>query len=120
MAYFVGLDVSLKMISICIVDVDGTVVWQGKALSERPALILALSPYRDRIKLVGIEACPLTGIRSFFRPSRKRPFAERFNFGLLGRAFISLNLSHNLHSINGYTQMNVKRSLHGRRMWAAE
>jgi hypothetical protein len=33
---FVGLDVSLKMISICIVEEDGTPIWQGKALSEPP------------------------------------------------------------------------------------
>jgi transposase len=60
MAIFVGLDVSLKMTSICIIDADGTLVWQGKVLSEPPALIMALWPYRDRIKLVGIEACPLS------------------------------------------------------------
>lgn len=34
MALFVGLDVSLKTVSICIVKTDGTVVWEGKALSE--------------------------------------------------------------------------------------
>jgi hypothetical protein len=34
MAFFVGLDVSLKMISICIVDADGTLVWQGKVLKK--------------------------------------------------------------------------------------
>jgi len=34
MALCVGLDVSLKTVSICIVKADGTVVWEGKALSE--------------------------------------------------------------------------------------
>jgi transposase len=59
MALFVGLDVSLRTISICIVEADGTLVWEGKSLSEPPALIKALAPYRRKIKLVGIEACPL-------------------------------------------------------------
>jgi hypothetical protein len=30
-------------------------VWQGKALSEPPALIRAMEPYRHRIKLVGLK-----------------------------------------------------------------
>jgi transposase len=60
MTAFVGLDVSLKMTSICIVEDDGKLVWQGKTLSEPPALITALFPYRDRIKLIGLEACPLS------------------------------------------------------------
>lgn len=60
MNLFVGLDVSLNSVSICIIEADGKLVWQGKALSEPAALILALLPYRDGIKLVGIEACPLS------------------------------------------------------------
>lgn len=60
MALFVGLDVSLRTVSICIVEANGTVVWQGKALSEPVALIKALVAYRKDIELVGIEACPLS------------------------------------------------------------
>lgn len=60
MALFAGLDVSLRTVSICIVDERGKVVWQGKALSEPVALIKALTPYRKRMKLVGLEACPLS------------------------------------------------------------
>ena len=33
---------SLKTVSICIVKADGTVVWEGKALSEPASLIKAL------------------------------------------------------------------------------
>jgi transposase len=51
--------VSLRTISICIVKANGTLVWEGKSLSEPPALMQALAPYRRKIKLVGIEACPL-------------------------------------------------------------
>jgi transposase len=60
MALFVGLDVSLKTVSICIVKTDGTVVWEGKALSEPASLIKALARRRKNIQLVGIEACPLS------------------------------------------------------------
>ena len=60
MALYAGLDVSLRTVSICILEADGTVVWQGKSLSEPTPLIEALAPHRDRIKLVGIEACTLS------------------------------------------------------------
>lgn len=60
MALFVGLDVSLRMTSICVVEADGSVVWEGKAESEPVALSGALSKWRKKIKLVGIEACPLS------------------------------------------------------------
>ena len=60
MELFVGLDVSLNSVSICIVTADGVAQWQGKSLSEPAALITALSPYRNEIKLIGIEACPLS------------------------------------------------------------
>jgi transposase len=57
---FVGLDVSLHSVSVCILEADGGLVWQRKALSEPPALIRVMEPYRERIKLVGLEACPLS------------------------------------------------------------
>jgi transposase len=60
MALFVGLDVSLKMTSICIVKADGSVVWEGKTESEPVALLKALSKWRKSIQLIGIEACPLS------------------------------------------------------------
>lgn len=42
MALFVGLDVSLKLASICVVEADGTSVWEGKAESEPTPLIKTL------------------------------------------------------------------------------
>jgi transposase len=60
MDLFVGLDVSLNSVSVCIVEGDGTLVWQGKTLCEPPSLLKVMQPYRDRIKLVGLEACPLS------------------------------------------------------------
>ena len=60
MALYVGLDVSLRMTSICVVEADGSSVWDGKAESEPVPLVKAFSPWRDKIALVGIEACPLS------------------------------------------------------------
>ena len=60
MALFVGLDVSLKTTSICVVEADGSQVWEGKAESEPTALIKALIGWREQIALIGIEACPLS------------------------------------------------------------
>lgn len=60
MSVFVGLDVSLNSISICIIDVAGAPVWQGKSLSEPGALIAVLQEHRSDIRLIGIEACPLS------------------------------------------------------------
>ncbi|HEY1614191.1 MAG TPA: hypothetical protein VGF97_10915 [Rhizomicrobium sp.] len=54
MTLFVGLDVWLRMTSICVVEADGTVVWEGKAESEPAPLAEVLARYRERIKLVGI------------------------------------------------------------------
>jgi transposase len=59
MPLFVGLDVSLRTTSICVVDSNGEVVWEGKAESEPVPLLKALSRWRKKIRLVGIEACPL-------------------------------------------------------------
>jgi transposase len=41
------------------VEADGSVVWEGKAESEPVPLLKALSRWRRKIRLVGIEACPL-------------------------------------------------------------
>jgi hypothetical protein len=60
MAVFVGLDVSLRTTSICVVEANGSPVWEGKAKSEPTMLIKALIGCRNEIALVGLEACPLS------------------------------------------------------------
>ncbi|MEQ1712272.1 MAG: IS110 family transposase [Hyphomicrobium sp.] len=59
MTRYVGLDVSLRTVSICVIDSDGTAVWQGKVLSEPHALVEALAPHREQITKIGLEAGPL-------------------------------------------------------------
>jgi transposase len=60
MALYVGLDVSLKTTSICVVGADRSAIWEGKAESEQTAIVKALLRCRGEIALVGIEACPLS------------------------------------------------------------
>jgi transposase len=60
MSVFVGLDVSLRTISVCLVDETGALVWQGKSSCEPAALIGVLEEHRPDIELIGIEACPLS------------------------------------------------------------
>jgi transposase len=60
MSVYVGLDVSLNSVSICVIDAAGELVWRGKSLSEPASLLAALAPHRALIQLAGIEACPLS------------------------------------------------------------
>lgn len=60
MSVFVGLDVSLRTISVCLVDETGALVWQGKSACEPAALIRVLETHRAEISVIGIEACPLS------------------------------------------------------------
>lgn len=60
MSVYVGLDVSLNSISICVIDAAGDLVWRGKSLSEPASLLAALEPHLPKIRLTGIEACPLS------------------------------------------------------------
>lgn len=56
----VGLDISLNKTSVCILEVDGTIVWQGKVDSEPGPIIDKLAAWQADIDKVGLEACPLS------------------------------------------------------------
>ena len=60
MAMFAGLDVSLKATVICVVDSPGRVVWRGSVASRPAEIAKALEPWRDRLKLVGLETGSLS------------------------------------------------------------
>jgi transposase len=51
MALYVGLDVSLKTTSICVVGGDGSTLWEGKAESEPTAIFKALIRWREELRL---------------------------------------------------------------------
>ena len=58
MEHFVGLDVSVKETSVCIVDETGRTVREEKVASEPYALLPVLTNYR--CKRIGLEAGPLS------------------------------------------------------------
>jgi len=58
MAYFAGLDVSVKETRVCIVDDAGKIVREARVASEPEALLQVLTIYR--FKRVGLEAGPLS------------------------------------------------------------
>ena len=60
MAYFAGLDVSVKETSVCIVDDAGRIVREARVASEPEALLQVLTNTIYRFKRVGLEAGPLS------------------------------------------------------------
>jgi transposase len=57
---FVGLDVSLEMTSICVIDEDGAMVLEAKAASEPEAICETLRGLDGKFDRVGLEAGPLS------------------------------------------------------------
>ena len=60
MAHYVGLDVSVRHTSICIVDDVGKVVREARVTSEPEAIIPILTAQHLACRLVGLEAGPLS------------------------------------------------------------
>lgn len=60
MEYYVGMDVSLKETSICVVDGDGEIVCEGTVLSEPEAIADFIKTKAPRAKRIGLETGPTT------------------------------------------------------------
>ncbi|BDC45267.1 IS110 family transposase [Paraburkholderia terrae] len=60
MTYYTGLDVSLRSVSICIVDDQGQVTHEAKVAAEVSAIAKALRSFSVHVSLVGFEAGTLT------------------------------------------------------------
>ena len=60
MEHFVGLDVSVKETSVCIVDDTGKIVREVKVASEPDALLAVLKNPAYHFKRIGLEAGPLS------------------------------------------------------------
>ena len=61
MAFHTALDVSLRSVSICIVDDDGAIQFEGKAASEVSDIVGCLKRFDPSIDSVGFEAGAQTG-----------------------------------------------------------
>jgi hypothetical protein len=60
MVYFVGLDVSVKATSVCVVDDAGKVILEQKAATEPADIIAILTSLGVPFSRIGIEAGPLS------------------------------------------------------------
>jgi transposase len=60
MAYHTALDVSLRSVSICVVDDDGRIRHEAKAASDVEAIVTCLKRFSPNIRSVGFEAGALT------------------------------------------------------------
>ena len=60
MARFVGLDVSQKLTSICVVDDTGRRVWRGQCASDPEQIARLISRYARDAAGIGIETRPMT------------------------------------------------------------
>ncbi len=60
MKYYVGLDVSLNLTSLCVLDEEGGVVWQGFADTHPEMIAKKLEPWLGSLILVGLETGSLT------------------------------------------------------------
>ena len=58
--HYVGLDVSLKTTSICVIDDKGTAVWRGKCASTPEAITEAVRTYAPAAVRVGLETGQLS------------------------------------------------------------
>jgi len=60
MAYFAGIDVSLKDSTICVVDTDGEIVREAKVASEPESLVAFFDTVGFVVSRIGLEAGPLS------------------------------------------------------------
>lgn len=60
MDLFVGLDVSVRTTSVCVMDAEGNVLKKGKVESEPSAIDAMLTGFSTRLKRIGLEAGPLS------------------------------------------------------------
>ena len=60
MEHYVGVDVSLELSSLCVLDVTGKIIREAKVASEPEALVAFIRGLDLGITRVGLEAGPLS------------------------------------------------------------
>jgi len=60
MEHYAGIDVSLELSSVCIVDTKGKIVKEAKVASEPEALVAFFKALSIAVKRIGLEAGPLS------------------------------------------------------------
>ena len=58
---YVGLDVSLKQTSICVIDDADKIVWRGRANSTPEAIASAVKQHAPHAVRIGLESGQLSG-----------------------------------------------------------
>ena len=60
MTYFTAIDVSLRSVSICVVDESGSIKMESKVVADVEAIVAVLRKFSPEVRLVGFEAGTLT------------------------------------------------------------
>jgi transposase len=60
MEHYAGIDVSLELSSVCVVDAKGKIVKEAKVASDPEALVLFFTGLGFVVERIGIEAGPLS------------------------------------------------------------
>ena len=60
MTYYTALDVSLRTVSICVIDEEGTIQHEAKVASDVESIVHCLTAFSTEINSVGFEAGALT------------------------------------------------------------
>src|SRR6188472_3784607 len=60
MEHYAGIDVSLELSSVCVVDAQGKIVKEAKVASEPEALVAFFEALGFAVKRIGLEAGPLS------------------------------------------------------------
>jgi len=92
MKHYAGIDVSLESASLCVVDLQGRIVREGKVASEPAALIGWFSSLGLEVERIGLEAGPLS----------------QWLFAAMREAGLAVELLETRHVRNAFRTMPVK------------
>ncbi len=58
MKYYVGLDVALRSLALCIIDADGKIALERSLLCEIDDVAECIRSFGKPVEMIGFEACP--------------------------------------------------------------